>query len=196
MSNSKEDRVYQKDALEFVTVAAEYCNLLETLDAYARKHFILTMQKLLSLLYLKALQLEEIEPVFNDPVEKFLTEEEWIATKNKVSLRLGAFDSFVYVNETLTQLEEEETSVALSECFADIYQDLSDFVQLYRNGSVDIMNDAIWECRQNFQHYWGIRLVSIMQAFHQILYSGKDIDSDEFDQTGDMDYSNTNPYVW
>ena len=193
MSNSNEDRVYQKDALEFVTVAAEFCNLLETLDGYGRKRFIITMQKLLSLLYLKALQLEEVEAIFDSPVEKFLTEEEWIAVKTKVSIRLGPFDSFVYVNEALTQLEEEEINVALSECFADIYQDLSDFVQLYRNGSVEIMNDALWECRQNFHLYWGTRLISIMQAFHGILFSGKDIDSEEL---GDADYSNTNPYIW
>lgn len=196
MDNSTENRIYQKDALEFVTVAAEYCNLLETLGDYTRKRFIATMQKLLSLLYLKALQLEEVEPVYDDPVEKFLTEEEWVAIKNKVSARLGPFDKFVYVNEALTQLEEEETNVALSECFADIYQDLTDFVQLYRNGSVEIMNDALWECRQNFQQYWGARLMSIMQAFHNILFGEKDIDSEEWDEAGDAGYSNENPYVW
>lgn len=196
MGNSNEDRVYQKDALEFVTVAAEYCNLLETLDEYSRKRFISIMQKLLSLLYLKAMQLDEVEPFYDDPIEKFLTEEDWIAIKNKVSFRLGAFDSFVFVNEPIALLENEETNVALSECFADIYQDLSDFVQLYRNGSVEVMNDALWECRQNFQQIWGPRLLSIMQAFHNILFGGKDIDSEEWDRADDSNYTNTNPYVW
>ena len=192
----RNERVYQKDALEFVTVAAEYCNLLETIDGYGRKQFVETMQKLLALLYLKAVQLEPLEAVFDSPVEKFVTEEEWIAIKNKVSIRLGAFDQFVEVNETDTQLLDEETNVALSECFADIYQDLSDFVELYRNGSVEIMNDALWECRQSFHQYWGPRLLSIMQAFHSILFNTEDIDAAEWDEKKDVDFSSGNPYVW
>ena len=196
MSTDSEHRVYEKDALEFVTVAAEYCNLLENLDGYQRSQFISTVQKLLSLMYLKASQLDKVESIFDEPVEKLVTEEEWIAIKNKVSVLLGAFDLFVEVANTNTQLEDEETQVALSECFADIYQDLADFVELYRNGSVEIMNDALWECRENFQHYWGPRLLSIMKEFHTIIHSGKDLDSEEYQEREGHDFSNDNPYVW
>src|SRR5665811_1865626 len=32
-----------------------------------------------------------------------------------------------------------------------IYQDLKDFVLLYKAGTDEVMNDAVWECRMNFE---------------------------------------------
>ncbi|MEA3446189.1 MAG: DUF5063 domain-containing protein [Bacteroidota bacterium] len=196
MEEHNESRVYEKDALEFVTVAAEYCNLLDTVGGLDRKQFFSTMQQLLSLLYLKAFQIKNVEPMLDSTVEKLLSEQEWIKLKNKVSAKLGNFDIFVEVEEPDSQVEDEEVSVSLSECFTDIYQDLSDFVYLFRNGSVEIMNDALWECQNNFQQYWGSRLLIIMAAFHNIIYNTEDVGSNEFDSKPGEDTTGKNPYIW
>ncbi len=196
MDDQAGNRVYEKDALEFATVAGEFCNLLETVAEFPRKRFLVTMQQLLSLLYLKAVQVGEVETMIDGDIEKVLTEDEWIAVKNKVSLKLGGFDNYIEIKQPDTTVDGEEVSVSLSECLADIYQDLSDFVHLFQIGSVEIMNDVLWECKQNFENYWGPRLLAVMDSFHQIIYGIEDIDSEEWDKPGKQNIIDDNPFVW
>jgi hypothetical protein len=35
------------------------------------------------------------------------------------------------------------------------------------------MNDAVWECRLNFENYWGVSLLSSLRAIHRFLSSGE-----------------------
>jgi hypothetical protein len=37
------------------------------------------------------------------------------------------------------------------------------------------MNDAVWECRLNFESFWGQKLVNSMRAIHKFVYSGEEI---------------------
>jgi len=64
---------------------------------------------------------------------------------------------------------------SISENMTDIYQDIKDFLLLYQTGTNEVMNDAVWECRQNFEDYWGQKLVNSMRAIHSFIYSGEEI---------------------
>jgi hypothetical protein len=49
------------------------------------------------------------------------------------------------------------------------------------------MNDAVWECRMNFENFWGQKLVNSLRAIHKFIYSGEEIgivenDIDENDE--------------
>jgi hypothetical protein len=70
---------------------------------------------------------------------------------------------------------------SISENMADIYQDLKDFLLLYQTGTVEVMNDAVWECRMNFENFWGQKLVNSLRAIHKFLYSGEEIEKVEND---------------
>jgi hypothetical protein len=37
------------------------------------------------------------------------------------------------------------------------------------------MNDAVWECRMNFENFWGQKLLNSMRAIHKFIYSGEEI---------------------
>ena len=50
----KEDIVFSRNTIEFVTVAAEFCAYLERTNEQSRKDFVETLLKLLPLLYIKA----------------------------------------------------------------------------------------------------------------------------------------------
>ena len=69
----------------------------------------------------------------------------------------------------------------ISENMADIYQDIKDFLLLYQTGTAEVMNDAVWECRMNFENFWGQKLVNSMRAIHRFLYSGEEIGKVEND---------------
>lgn len=38
------------------------------------------------------------------------------------------------------------------------------------------MNDAVWECRMNFETLWGEKLLNTIRSIHNFLYSGKEIE--------------------
>lgn len=166
--------IYSKEAVEFVTVAAEFIRFLESSKKYKKVQFLTISQKLLPLLYLKAALIPNITPLEEDELEKYVTEADWTFIKNEVSQKLGDDDIWMTINEPLMQQDDEGISVCISECYADIYQDLSDFIQAYRIGNESIMNDALFVCRQNFEQYWGSRLLATLTAIHQKVY-GKDL---------------------
>lgn len=169
--------IYSKEVVEFVTVAAEYVRYAESVSKSNRMAFMNVSQKLLSLLYLKASMLPAVIPTEEEDIEKYVTEQDWNFIKNSVSKILGDFDVWMVVNEPLMQQEDEGISVCFSECYADIYQDLSDFLQAYRIGSESIMNDALFTCKQNFEQFWGSRLLATLSTIHHLQY-GKDSTDD------------------
>jgi hypothetical protein len=57
----------------------------------------------------------------------------------------------------------------LSEDLADIYQDIKNFVSVFRLENPETMNDALYLCKENFKEYWGQRLTNAMRAFHAIM---------------------------
>ena len=67
---SKEDIVFSRNTVEFVTVAAEYCAYIERTNQLQRKEFVSTMLKLLPLLYIKAQMLPVNEPLNDEELSQ------------------------------------------------------------------------------------------------------------------------------
>ncbi|MCK4664974.1 MAG: DUF5063 domain-containing protein [Bacteroidales bacterium] len=162
-----ENIIHSKNLIEFVTIAIEFCYFVENIRDYDKTEFIDKSIKLLPLLYLKAALLPEVEIHSHDLVEKFVTEEEWETISNDVSFLMG--ENNIY-NEIYEPLEKENDIVnsSISENFADIYQDVKDFICLYNIGTEDIIIDAIRECNSTFKQYWGQRLVNLLRILHTL----------------------------
>lgn len=169
MEEFSSNLVYAKNVLEFVTVASEYCAFITKTDKYPQKEFLDKSQKLLALLYLKGATLPQFELISDAGNEKHVTEVEWITVSNKTAEKLGKHDHYLEVSSPLMRQGEDYSSVMISEVFADIYQDLMDCISLYRTGMEEIMNDALWECKQNFEQYWGQRLLAALASIHLIM---------------------------
>lgn len=172
-SNNEQHLVYSKQVIEFITIANEYCSFVEGVSELSLQNFVTISHKLLSLLYYKTLTLPQLENEYNEGNEKFVTEQDWNLIKEKVSQKLKQYDSFLNIQTTITKAVDELESTTVSECFADIYQDLKDCTTLYQIGTAEIMNDGVWECRQNFEQFWGPRLISLLQVMHDLLFSGE-----------------------
>ena len=191
----EENIVYSKGVLEFVTLAAEYCAFVESVEQNSKLDFFSKSQKLLSVLYLKASILPKVEAIYEEGNEKFVSEEDWIFLKNKIVDKIGQHEVFVDVYSAIMSKEDDSENVSLSEIFADIYQDLMDFLTLYRIGHEESMNDALWECQQNFEQYWGSRLLVALSTIHKTLYSGDDL-SDEANEQGETEQKERNTDDW
>ncbi len=171
------DVVYSRNVIEFATVANEFCAFAESVSDLTRKDFLGKLQKMLPLLYLKTALLPAIneEDVEESP-EKFVTESDYLFILKKLSSKMGELDSYPEIFEQGTPLGEANVEANISENVADIYQDLKDFILSYRIGTVDVMRAALWECKNNFEQYWGQKLVNGLRAVHNLVYGNAGIE--------------------
>ena len=71
---TQDNPLYQRDILEFVTVAVQYCAYLEDSEGRSREEFVDTMSKLLPLLYLKGSLLPQYETYSDNMLSDYVTE--------------------------------------------------------------------------------------------------------------------------
>lgn len=155
------ETVYTKNIVEFVTVAVEFCSYLEHADEKKYPDFISVMQKLLSLLYLKAAIVEKPVVLGDNDVPQCVTETDYHNIQNKISTLMGQYDDY---------FDGDEAS-SVSENLADIYQDIKDFIMNYKNGNQAISSDSLSACLDNFESYWGIKLLNCIKALHNLNYN-------------------------
>ena len=174
--------VYSTAVIEFVTVTAETCLFLEHTTEFSRTDFIQKIVKILPLLYLKASLLDVPEAVYDDEVEHFVLEDDYLYIKEQVEQLLGADDSYLETFHPDMAISDTPIAVFISENLADIYQELKDFAANYQLGDIDIMNDALVACLVAFGEHWGQKLLNALRALHAIRFSfdfGKEDEEDE-----------------
>jgi hypothetical protein len=125
-------------------------------------------------MYLKASLLPALEPFFEDRNEKFVMESDWNRIHDSFRQQFGTADDYPEVFNEKSEETDAPVLSSISEDLSDIYQDLKNFLLLYQTGTREVMNDAVWECRMNFENYWGQKLVNSLRAIHRFIYSGEE----------------------
>jgi hypothetical protein len=171
--------VYSRNVVEFVAVANEYCKYTEHSAELNGDELLKILQRILPLLYIKASLLPALEPFFEDGNEKFVNEADWFRIHDSLKQKFGKADDFLEIFDDKFTDSETPVPSSLAENMADIYQDIKDFLLLYQTGTEEVMNDAVWECRMNFENIWGQKLVNSMKAIHRSIYSGDDTEMTE-----------------
>ena len=180
--------IFDKNSIEFVTVAAEYCGFIERAQGAERNAFVDTALKILPLLYLKASLIPECELIGEDDLEVFVTEDDYEYVRRAVAGILGPQDDYLEV--FLPDMAYSDTPIkkCISEDLADIYQDLKDFISVFQLGMNVTMNDALYTCKEHFAEFWGQRLVNTMRALHDVKYhSSEELDEPEATDAWDND---------
>jgi hypothetical protein len=177
--NSYQELLNSEKVTAFVTRAAEYCTFAESAANFSKGDFIQKSIRLLSGLYASMAEMPEIPNVTDSVNEKFVTENDWHRIYNQVSQKLGYHDDYVDVYDPVSKEDQDVSIVSLSDNFADIYQDLKDFVSLYSMGNEEVMVDALWECRMNFEDYWGPRALGALRTLHRLFFSEENLEDEE-----------------
>jgi hypothetical protein len=172
--------IYERNTLEFVTVALEFCTLVEAPGKDGQLGFVDKAAKILPLLYLKAVLLTEIEPDEEAEIEQVVTEDMYETVRSRIAGLLGEKD--VYLETFHPDMQYSDTPVAafISESLADVYQDVCNFISLFRQGNEEVMREAIAICQSNFRSFWGAKALSALKAFHAVRYDMDDsLETDE-----------------
>ena len=184
--DTNSDPVYSRNVVEFVAVANEFCKYAEHASELKGDELLKILQRILPLMYLKASLLPQLDPFFEDGNEKFVTEADWTDINESLKEKFGTANDYLEVFDEKINETEGPVVSSISENMADIYQDMKDFLLLYQTGTGEVMNDAVWECRMNFENFWGQKLVNSMRAIHKFIYSGEEIGKvEKIDKTDD-----------
>lgn len=168
--------IYQKDVLELVTVAVEYCTYLEQSEGHTRSELLDTMSKLLPLLYLKGTLLPQYETFDDNEPADYVTEENYNIIRGNIAYIMGEQDDYLDVFVDDMKYSDSPILMTISENLADIYQDLKNFAYIYKIGVEDEMLAAVETVKRNFENYWGQKLTNVLRAIHEAKYSNNDLD--------------------
>ena len=166
--------IFDRNVIEFVTVAAEFCKFIEQAEGSKRTTFVDTTLKLLPLLYLKASMLPPCEMMGEEAPETFVTEETYEIVRMNLAAILAERDDYLDVFVSDMKYSDQPITRYISEDLADIYQDIRDFIFVFRLGLNETMNDSLSICQENFRLYWGQKLVNTLRALHEVKYAGQD----------------------
>jgi hypothetical protein len=170
--NDKEQQII----LEFVSVSKELVALIESASGMSARDFVLKSRQMLPMLYLKASMLPKLESETEGELEQYVTPEHYEFVKLSLKEKLGDYDATIHLEDNFLMNTEDYLHVELSELFADIYQDVGNFMAQYRDGDESVRNDAVWECQYNFEQYWGLRTLVLTEHLHRLIVS------DDFNQ--------------
>lgn len=170
--------IFDKNVIEFVTVAAEFCAFLERAEGMKRKTFVGTTLKILPLLYLKASMLPKCEVIGDEAPETYVTEEMYEVLRINLSDIMAEKDDYLEVFLPEMAYSDQPIKKNISEDLADIYQDIRDFIFVFQLGLNETMNDALAICQENFGMLWGQKLVNTLRALHDVKYN-QDPDEEE-----------------
>jgi len=183
---------YSKNVIEFITVANEFCSFLERSESLETPDFLGRLQKILPLLYLKASLLPEFEFEAEDGLEKFVTEMDYSIIQQKILRHTGANDDYQEVFVSGMQFSESALTASISENVADIYQEMKDLVLSFRMMNDEVMEQAVWECKNNFSQLWGQALVNCLRAIHNLIYAESTQDEPDTAKKQKTESKNTN----
>lgn len=163
--------IFDRNVVEFVTVAAEFCKFLEQAETMKRSTFVDTSLKILPLLYLKASMLPKCELIGDEALETYVTEEVYEILRMNLAGILAEKDDYLDVFVSEMQYSDQPIKKNISEDLTDIYQDIKDFIFVFQLGLNETMNDSLATCQENFGLYWGQKLVNTLRALHDVKYN-------------------------
>jgi hypothetical protein len=166
--------IYERNTIEFVTIALEYCSFIEAVNMCSLFEFVDKATKILPLLYLKASLLPDRLTDDEAELELAITEEMYESIRMRIAELLGTYDSYLETFHPDIQYSDTPVAAFISENLADIYQDTANFVSLFRQENEDVMREAVVLCQTNFREYWGQRLLNALKALHALRYNEDD----------------------
>ncbi len=173
MENQEEQKLNETE--ELVNLCSQYCKILDKADNTQLNDFLEIIASKMMEIYKQTFEITRFQTKYESEPEKFLNEKQYNKIIKKLKEYFGKTDHY---NEIIDPAKPANYSIfqaSLAEDLTDIYQDFYDFVEWYSLGTLESINDSVIECLNNFEKYWGIKLLNALRAIHMIRYYFKDI---------------------
>lgn len=164
---------YSKEVIEFVAVAKEFCDFIETVPQIQQKDFLQRLQKFIPLIYLKGSLLPVSDTDESGLTEDVVSEEDYNYLYGEIQRLLGELDEYLEVFDDSMQFSEAPVVHSIAEKVCDIYQDLKNFIASFRCGIPEVIEEALWELNNNFELYWGKACAGVLRAVHHAVFQAE-----------------------
>lgn len=171
----EKNKTQKKDDIgELIKLCSEYCKLLEKSDKIALNEFLESLASKMMAIYKQCFEINRFQTRYESDPEKFLTEKQYNKMLRMLKDILDKRDNYSEIIDPNKPASNAVFQASLSEDLTDIYQDLYDFISWYSLGTLESINDSVIECLNNFEKYWGIKLLNALRAVHLLRYFKKD----------------------
>ncbi len=169
MTDFTDDITLKKPIIEMLTVANEYCYYFEHIQEKQAMEIIEFMYRIGPLLYLKGTLIPFVEVEYSEANERYVTLEQWETLFYSLREKFASKDEFWIIDPQYVN-ENEPLKASLSENICDIYQDLKDFVLLYKKNTVAARQNAVHEIKHLFATHWGYRIATMLAKTHHLMH--------------------------
>lgn len=166
--------VFSQEVIDMVTVSVQTCLILEHASEYEKADFIDKMVRLLPLLYLKTIVLDNEPNQFDGYLQNFVTEDDYNYVAQNVRDLLGNDDAYLEVFMSDMQYSDTPITTFISENLADIYQELKDMAGNFQTGNEAVMEEALSNVLDSFRTHWGQKLLNALRALHACKVESRD----------------------
>jgi hypothetical protein len=159
-----EEALLEKQLVEMLTIAGEYCLALEHAEQASKQDLIQFLLKAAPILYLKGLLFPVMDEPEDEGDERMVTEEQWEQVFLNLRDTFGEDDTFQTTDYKAGDGGIQTAS--LSELFADVYQDMKDFAWLMTRNTTVSRNWAAFNIGRYFRLNWGAKVLLAQSVLH------------------------------
>lgn len=162
------------EAVDLFRLCSEYCKVIEKAEKVSLHELLDQVSASLMAVYQKVFTITRFQTKYESEPKHFLTERQYNKVRNGIKDVLGKKDEYQEIIDPNRPTVRAIFKASISEDLADIYQDFTDFCQWYSEGTFEGINDSVIELLNNYDKYWGIKLLNVLKAIHVIRYMKKD----------------------
>lgn len=167
------DNELRSQLLTVTALAADYCSALENARNTDKSEFIVEILGYLPRLYWHFSDLEVGGSVIEQDYgffQSYVDEDFYESVRLKVEALMGEDDVFLETFEEDMKYSDTPIASSISECLADIFQPLYNFISVVKESDGAQSVEAYAECRENFVAYWSQTLCNVMRALNNLRF--------------------------
>jgi hypothetical protein len=164
----------KSELLAVTSLAAGYCSLLENARSMERADFLAELLADLPKLYASFLQLDVQdgnEPLDYEYFPEYVDEVFYDSVRRNVETLLGPDDIFLETFEEDMKYSDTPIAASISECLADIFQPLYNFISVVKESEGEQSLAAYRDCREAFASYWAQTLCNVLRALNHLYFN-------------------------
>ncbi len=160
--------------IDLTAGATRFCSLLQSAPEYEKDEFVVETLRLLPEIYLSFSNLSPED--FASTAEfgyypEYVDEDFYESVRRNVGILMGEDDVFLETFEEDMKYSDTPIAASISECLADIFQPLYNFISVMRESGIEEGEGAYRECHENFEAYWAQTLCNVMRALNNVRYN-------------------------
>lgn len=177
---------------EFIDAASHYCHLMEQASKKRTGELFNDLHQLLPEIYLKASRLPKPRYCFEEEPKRFVREDDYARIHDALQQKIELVNGIARMSPGVRHDERVLLSFTMAETYADIYEELKNFIKLYEVDIPQAMNDAVWICRNSYEQGLGLKLIEGIKLLHTALFNqhtegSRAVKSDDFSQEVDKE---------